>query len=126
MLKSILKPEHSVLSGLAVVASVFAIYQLSVGNVSQAHASTPNHPALDSSRKKAGWESLLLVSGLTLITKDANIGILGAGAIIGMEISYRHAIMAPENGRRMANPGDAAAYSPAEDAIPMYEQGEPG
>lgn len=122
-LKSVLKPEASVVAGLATVGAVYGVYQLNVGNVAQAHATTPNHPVLESSRKKAGWEALVLVAGLTLITKDANIGILGGGAIIAMELSYRHGIMADTTTGKMSSPnGDV--YMPAEETIPLAYQGE--
>ncbi len=122
--KSILKPEGSVVAGIATVATVYGLYQLNIGPVSQAQATDPNHPVLESSRKKAGYTSLVLVSALTLITKDANIGILGGGTIIAMELAYRHGIMAnPESGR-MVNPSPATAYEPAENVVAFPYQGE--
>lgn len=117
--KSILKPEGSVMAGLATVGAVYGIYQLNLGNTSMVHATDANHPANDSSRKKAGYTALILVSGLTLITKDANIGILGGATIIAMEITYRHAIMAhPLSGQMV--PPDASAYQPAQDNVIPY------
>jgi len=122
--KSILKPEASTVTGLATVGAVFAVYQLNVGNVSQAAATDANHPVLQSSRKKAGLTALALVSALTLITKDANVGILGGGAIIAMELSYRHGIMANPASVQMQNPSPNTAYEPAENVIPFNYQGE--
>lgn len=124
--KSILKPEASTVAGLAAVGTVFALYQLNLGSVAQCAASDPNHPALESSRKKAGYTALALVGVLTLITKDANVGILGGGTIIAMELSYRHGIMAHPQSLTMQNPSPATAYEPAENVIPMYQQGETG
>ena len=124
--KSILKPESSTVAGLATVGSVFAIYQLNVGPVAQAAASDSNHPVLESSRKKAGYTALAMVAALTLITKDANVGILGGGTIIAMELSYRHAIMAHPQSLRIQNPSPETAYEPAENVVPMYAQGETG
>lgn len=122
--KSILKPEASVMGGLATVGAVYGIYQLNVGPVAQAQATPANHPVLASSRKKAGYSALVLVAGLVLITKDANIGILGAGSIIAMELSYRHGIMAqPETGR-IQNPSPETAYQPAENVYSIDRQGE--
>lgn len=122
--KSILKPEASVIAGLATVAAVFGTYQLEIGNVSQAHATDPNHPILESSRKKAGYTALVLVSALTLITKDANVGILGGGTIIAMELAYRHGIMSDVNGGGMVNPNPHTAYEPAENVVAFPFQGE--
>lgn len=112
--------------GLATVGTVFALYQLNVGNVSQAHATEANHPVLESSRKKAGYAALAVVSALTLITKDANVGILGGGTIIIMELAYRHGIMAhPESGE-LINPAPGSAYEPASNVIPVAFQGATG
>jgi hypothetical protein len=122
--KSVLKPEGSIVASLATIGAVYGVYQLNVGNVSQAHATTPNHPVLESSRKKAGFQALVLVAGLTLITKDANIGILGGGAIIAMELSYRHGIMSDTTTGKMSPPVGGNAYAPAQDTVATAYQGE--
>jgi hypothetical protein len=117
--KSILKPSESVVMAAATVGGVVAVYQTHIGTIAQAHATDSNHPANETSRKKAGYMALAFVAGLTLVTKDANIGILGGATIIAMEISSRHAIMAsPLNGQ--IQPPDASAYTPAgSNVIPM-------
>lgn len=128
MFKSILKPENSAIAGIAVVGLVYAIYQLNIGSMATAQATTANHPVLESSRKKAGYSALVSVAGLTLITRDANVGILGGAAIITMEILSRHSIMAhPETGK-MQNPNDLISnvYAPAENVVPLYAQGQAG
>ena len=97
------KPDASVVAGVAAAGSVFAVYQLSVGPVSGAHASDANHPSLDSSRRKAGYMAFLLVSGLTLLTRDSTLGELGYTRIVGMELVSRHAIMvSPQTGQIVA------------------------
>ncbi len=124
--KSYLKPEGSIIAGLAVMGSVYAIYQLNVGTTSQVHMTDANHPAVESSRKKAGYEAALIVAGIGLIAKDANIIILGSATIIAMELSYRHAIMVhPETGK-MQPPGEST-YQPAGAAVSsVYEQESSG
>lgn len=124
--KSILKPENSAIAGLAVVGLVYAVYNLNLGSTAAAHATDANHPILESSRKKAGLTSLAMVAAVTLITKDANVGILGGGAIIFMELTNRHAIMAHPLSGQLQNPNPQAAYEPAENVIPFYSQGQTG
>lgn len=120
---SVLKPEGSVMASIAAAGSVYAIYSLNVGTVSNAHASTPNHPALESSRKKAGYTSFLFVSGLFLITRDGNVAILGYASIIAMEVSCRHAIMSDAN-TGMIVPPDVSAYQPPDgNVVPMTGTG---
>ena len=120
--KSILQPQGSVMAGVATIGAVYGVYQLNVGSVAQAQATTANHPVLETSRKKAGYTALVLVSALTLITRDANIGILGFGTIIAMELSYRHGIMADPESGKIQDP-NPSAYEPAQNVIPMPYQG---
>jgi hypothetical protein len=124
--KSILKPEASVMAGIAEIAVVYGIYNLNIGNTSVAQASDPNHPVLESSRKKAGYTALAVVAGLFLVTKDANGFILGCGTIIAMECSYRHAIMANPASGQLENPNPTAAYMPAENVVAFPYQGQTG
>lgn len=100
------------MAGLAVVASVYAIYQLNLGSTAQVQMTDANHPVAETSRKKSGYEAAILVAGIGLIARDANIIILGSATIIAMELTYRHAIMAhPETGK-MVPPGESV-YMPA-------------
>jgi hypothetical protein len=122
--KSILKPEGSVVAGIATVAVVFGIYQLSLGSVAQAQATDPNHPVLESARRKAGYTAGVFVAALTLLTKDANVGILGGGTIIAMELAYRHGIMAHPDSGKIVAPNAAVAYEPAENVYAFPMQGE--
>lgn len=121
--KSILRPENSVVAGVAVMAAVFADYQLNLGNTTQVHATDANHPILETARKKAGYSALILVAGIGLIAKDANILILGGASIIGMELIMRHAIMAHPDTGQMQAPG-ADIYQPAEEVQPGYAQAD--
>lgn len=104
--------EGSMVLGLAVIGAVYATYQLDIGPVASAHLSPANHAALETSRKKAGYTSLVLVAGLALLARDPNVVILGGSAIIAMEAHYRHAIMAdPQSGQIV--PPALSAYTPA-------------
>lgn len=122
--KSVFKPENSVLAGIATAGLVYAIYQMDVGPVSQVHMTEANHPALETSRKKAGYTAFIAVAGLTLITRDTNLGVLGFAAIIAMELHYRHAIMVDANTGIMQAPSPSK-YVPAENVIPLPSQGQP-
>jgi hypothetical protein len=110
--KSYLKPEGSILSGVALMGVVFAIYQLNIGTQSQASMTDANHPVVETSRKKAGYEAAVLVGGIGLIAKDANIIILGSAAIIAMELTYRHSIMSDPQTGQMVSPMESS-YMPA-------------
>ena len=115
--KSLLKPSESTVAAAATVGFVIAVYQMNIGNIAQVHASEPNHPVLESSRKKAGYTALAGVAALTLLTRDGNVGILGGGTIIAMELTARHAIMAhPVTGKLTAP--ESSAYVPNLQVVP--------
>lgn len=120
-IKSVLKPEGSVMAGLATAGTVYAIYQLDAGSVANVTASDAYHPANTSALKKAGWTAFILVSALTLITRDGNVGILGYASIVAMDVHYKHANMtSPMTGTVV--PPTPASYEPAQDqgnVIPM-------
>lgn len=120
--KSYLKPENSIIAGVAVMGAVYAIYQLNIGSSVQVQMTDANHPAAETARKKSGYTAAVMVAGIGLIAKDANIIILGSATIIAMELNYRHSIMAhPETGV-MQPPGEST-YAPAGAAVSsMYEQ----
>lgn len=121
-IKSILKPEGSIMSGLAVTGLVYAVYQMHVGTVADAHVTEPNHPSLQSSKKKAGWEAFALVAAISLITRDGNVAVLGFGSIVAMELAYQHAISANPATQMMEAP-IAELYQPAQHVYPAASQG---
>ena len=121
--KSVLKPEGSIVAGIAVAGLVYSIYQMDVGPVSQVHMTEPNHPALETSRKKAGYTAFIAVSVLTLLTRDGNVGILGFLSIVAMEAHYRHAIMA-DAVTGIMQPVSPEKYVPAENVVPLPVQGQ--
>jgi hypothetical protein len=120
--KSLLKPSESTMAAAATVGFVIAVYQMNTGNVAQIHASDANHPILESSRKKAGYTALAGVAALFLLTRDANVGILGGGTIIAMEVSTRHAIMVHPQTGKLTAPGNSA-YEPNLTVVPEPDDG---
>lgn len=115
--KPLLSADNSVITALATAAFVVAIYNYSVGPISDVHATGANDPNLQASVKKAGWKSVALVAGLTILARDPNILIMGGAAVIGEELTYRHALMAsPDTGRIQVTP---ASYVPAGSAEPV-------
>lgn len=110
--KSVLKPEDSIVAGLATVGLVAAVYQVDAGSVTTVHASDAYHGANSAGIKKAGYTALVMVAGISLLARDANILILGGAAIIAMSAHYRHANMVNPGTGQIEAPG-AAAYMPA-------------
>ncbi|HEY1622120.1 MAG TPA: hypothetical protein VGG25_31170 [Streptosporangiaceae bacterium] len=107
-----LRPADSITISLATGIAVSAIYGADIGPIADVHATTPGDASINSAIKKAGWKSLLLVAGLTLLTRDLNVVYIGGTMIIAEHVMYLHADMASPSagGTIQASP---AAYQPA-------------
>lgn len=116
---SVLKPEGSMMAGIATGALVYGIYSLNMGNLAMIHASPPGDGNARATRKKAAIESVAAVAAISLLARDANIFILGGGITILLDWHARHAVEAhPDTGQLADNSG----YVPAEQAVPMIDQ----
>ena len=113
---SVLKPENSMIAGLAVVGLVIANYNLHDGPVASVALSPAESGSgnLTTTNRKAGWTSLIMVAGIALLAKDGNVFILGAAAVIAMHSSYLHSLaVSPSVNAIVSGPAAAGAYQPA-------------
>lgn len=103
---SILKPDGSVIYGIATAILVGVIYDRSLPTAAVMHATDPGDINIDAARKKATWTSAGVVSAITLLTKDVNIFILGGVVLFALDMHARHANASnPANGELVSNPG---------------------
>jgi hypothetical protein len=87
------------------------VYSGKIGPAADVQASHKD-PSISSSINKAGWEALLLVFAMTVLSRDLNTTILGGATIILEHAQYLHAEMAsPVDGKIEVNP---AAYTQAQ------------
>lgn len=106
-----LRPADSITISLATGIGVAAIYNQDIGPVADVHATQPFDSAINSAVKKAGWKALLLVAGVTLLSRDLNVVLIGGTMVILEHAMYLHADMAsPSTGQVQVSP---AAYQPA-------------
>lgn len=89
--KSILEPQGSVVSGIATIILVAVIYDRELPDTATIHATDPGDVNIDKARKKATWTAAAVVSGITLLTKDVNIFVLGAVTLFALDMHARHA-----------------------------------
>lgn len=89
--KSILKPNESVMAGVATAAFVYGIYQVSMPSMTEVHGAQPHNGSVASSQKKAMWASAAAVGGLFMLTKDATVFTFGSLMFLYEEWGYRHA-----------------------------------
>lgn len=91
-LKSILKPQESILSGIAVAGLVAAAYSFSLPNAATVQATDAYDKNVESGRRKAAFMSVGVVSAISLLTRDMNVFILGGAVTIAFDWHVRHAI----------------------------------
>ncbi len=104
--KSILSPPASIGVAIGTGGMVFAIYALTVPNIATVHATTPHDPNVEIARKKAAYSAAIAAAAVTILSKDLNPWIIGAGAIIVSDLFIRHAnASAPDGSGLVSNQG---------------------
>lgn len=112
-IKPILKPEDSIVAGIATIGVVYALYSTHVGTASEVGMTPANTPQIDGNIKSAGGIAIAAVAGISLLARDPNIFILGMAAVVVLHAHYRtQAATNPESGM-LENPGPQA-YAPAQ------------
>lgn len=88
---SILKPDGSIMLGVATAAMVASVYGNELPDMATIHATDARDINVDAARRKATWTAAGLVSVVTLLTKDVNILVLGAVTLFAFDMHARHA-----------------------------------
>lgn len=104
-----LKPEASILGGLAVAALVFGIHQQATPSQVDLQASPAGAPELESATKAATWMSVVAVSGISLLARDPGIFIIGSAATVAMKLWTDHSVWQESAVGRYLSPAEAAS-----------------
>lgn len=114
-MKSILKPDGSVTLGIATGIFVTVVYDRNLPSTAVMHATDAGDINIDAGRKKAAWTTAAVVSGITLLTRDVNVFVLGAVVIFALDMHTRHA--------NASNPatGELVSQAPGYDAPPQLQ-----
>lgn len=100
-----LKPELSFGASLAVMAMDYGIFQLHMPTTADIKSTDAHSQPIDSSRKAAVWTAIGVSSALSLLAKDPNVFIFGAGFAVVLDWYYRHAnAVSPLNGQVVLPP----------------------
>lgn len=102
-----LKPEYSVMGGLAVATMVYAIHSNATPTQADIRALPAGTKDIDSSERAASWLSAGVVAGVSLLAKDPTIFVIGAAATIGLALWTRHSNYTESIGGKYLSPGDA-------------------
>lgn len=111
-----LKPEASVMSGLAVAALVYGIHANFTPSVADIQGLPAGNKDVDVAERKATWVSAGVVSGVSLLAKDPTIFVMGSAMVFAMAFFTRQAtwtdtktgLIAPSPGQSAVSANDLA------------------
>lgn len=94
------RPEVSLGVGLATAALVWGVYNTSLPSLAEARVTEQNDRDLSAAERTASWTAAAIVAGVSLISHDATVFVLGGSMVIALAWMHRHANMVhPEVGR---------------------------
>src|SRR5579859_5723278 len=130
-LKSVLKPDSSVMTGLAEAAAVYVIYQAALPSHADIRSAPPHNTDIESARKAAAWKSAAVLGFVFLLTQDLNSFLIGGLALGGIDYMTKHANgINPATGKLAAGAqiteADSAAGNEAAFPLPDYGSGDAG
>lgn len=88
-----LKPDISLGASLAVIALDYGVYQLNMPPMADIRSSAPHNDAISASLKAADWTAIGMCAALSLVARDPNLFIFGAGFAVALHWFYTHSNM---------------------------------
>jgi hypothetical protein len=86
-----LKREVSLGVGLATAALVWGVYNTALPAVADVRVGQPQDPDIAASERTATWVSAAAVAGVSLISKDPTVFVLGGTMVVALAWWHRHA-----------------------------------
>jgi|ERR1035441_7890323 hypothetical protein len=103
-----LKPEVSLPIALGTAAVVWGVYSHFMPPVADVKAADPNNKVMDSTRREATFIAAGVVGGISLITKDPSIFIVGGAMVVALDFAHRHAnVSHPVTGQLVPAPSNS-------------------
>lgn len=94
------RAEVSLGMGLATAALVWGVYNSALPSLAEARVTAPNDRDLAGAERTATWTAAAVVAGVSLISKDATVFVLGGAMVVGLAWMHRHAnAVNPETGK---------------------------
>lgn len=93
------RAEVSLGMGLATSALVWAVFNGTLPSVAETRVTDQNDPQLASAERTATWVAGAVVAGVSLISQDPTVFVLGGATLVALAWIHRHANMVhPEVG----------------------------
>lgn len=122
-LRSILRPDTSVMVGLANGAIIMAFYQHELPQNAAIRTAEPHDNDIEKSRRNAAWKSAAFLGFMFLLTRDRNAAMIGGLVLASVDITVKHANgLNPETGKLdAASPGDMTIAPDIDNTYPMAD-----
>lgn len=124
MLKSVLKPESAVTTGILEAIGIYLIYNGSMPSLIDLKSAPQHDSTAESTRKTAAIESAALLGIVFAITRDFNAFIIGGVAMVGIDFMFKHGnAVNPQTGK-MDTSGSGQSVAPSLEtgySLPAYE-----
>jgi hypothetical protein len=115
-----LKPEASVMAGLAIMGVVYGIHSNFTPPVADIKGLPAGNKDVDKSERQATAMSIGVVSAVSLLAKDPTIFVLGSIATVGLAFLTRHATWTESaTGLMHPSPGQSAVSPAVEASAPQ-------
>lgn len=109
-----LKPEASLMGGLAVATLVYAIHSNATPTLADMQGLPTGTKDVDQSERRATIMSAGVVAGISLLARDPGIFVIGSVMTVAMAWASRHALWTDsKTGPINAGPGQSAAAASA-------------
>src|SRR4030095_608008 len=86
-----LRPKASAMVGLGAATLVYGIYSAALPPVADVRVADPNNEDINSAERLAAWSAAAAVAGISLITKDPTVFIMGGLMAVTLSWWHRHA-----------------------------------
>lgn len=85
------RPEISIGFGLATATLVYGVYAHAMPTIADIRVGAEQDHDIEAAEKSAAWISAAVVAGISLLTRDATVFVIGAGMVVAMSWWHRHA-----------------------------------
>lgn len=106
MITSVLRRESAPVVGLLEAIAVYEIYNHAMPSTADIRGVAQHNPDIETTRKHAAIESVVLLGVVFAVTRDFNAFIIGGVATILVDMSFKHAnAVSPATGRADTSAG---------------------
>lgn len=110
---SALKPEGSVVAGVATAALVYGVFSAALPSIAEVRASDAGDLDLATAEQSATFLAASAVAAVSLLTKDPTIFALGGSMVVALAWWHRHANMVDPMTGKVARGGSVEPYPDA-------------